>query len=108
LRLLKRAGFYTSPADEWPPSMNFTVTNQRPWGAFMVTTPHLTRGIPLLQRCGIATATANDREPQPLSQADLVISVTQIHTGTTDKRDPGNRLYQRDVRSFDKKTILQT
>ena len=94
-----KGGFYTSPGammaavDEF----HIHITGLGGHGA----TPHLTRD-PVVAACGIATALQTIVSRNHYAQDDLVVSVTQIHTGTTDNVIPETAYINGTVRSFDK------
>ena len=94
-----KGGFYTSPGammaavDEF----HIHITGLGGHGA----TPHLTRD-PVVAACGIATALQTIVSRNHYAQDDLVVSVTQIHTGTTDNVIPETGYINGTVRSFDK------
>ena len=94
-----KGGFYTSPGammaavDEF----HIHITGMGGHGA----TPHLTRD-PVVAACGIATALQTIVSRNHYAQDDLVVSVTQIHTGTTDNVIPETAYINGTVRSFDK------
>ena len=55
--------------------------------------PHETRD-PVMAACGIAQAVQTIVSRNHYALDDLVVSVTQIHTGTVEQCDPRYRLYQ--------------
>lgn len=62
--------------------------------------PHETRD-PVMAACGIAQAMQTIVSRNHHAQQDLVISVTQIHTGTVDNVIPGTAYINGTVRTFD-------
>ena len=64
-------------------------------------TPHETRD-PVMAACGIAQAVQTIVSRNHFALEDLVVSVTQIHTGTTDNVVPDTAYINGTVRSFDR------
>ena len=94
-----KGGFYTSPGAMMAAVDEFHIHIKGLGGHGA--TPHLTRD-PVVAACGIATALQTIVSRNHYAQDDLVVSVTQIHTGTTDNVIPETAYINGTVRSFDK------
>jgi amidohydrolase len=95
----EKGGFYTSPGAMMAAVDEFHIHIKGLGGHGA--TPHLTRD-PVVAACGIATALQTIVSRNHYAQDDLVVSVTQIHTGTTDNVIPETAYINGTVRSFDK------
>ncbi|MCF7747904.1 amidohydrolase [Sulfitobacter sp. M39] len=95
----EKGGFYTSPGAMMAAVDEFHIYIKGLGGHGA--TPHLTRD-PVVAACGIATALQTIVSRNHYAQDDLVVSVTQIHTGTTDNVIPETAYINGTVRSFDK------
>lgn len=93
-------GFYTSPGALMAAVDTFHVHIQGLGGHAAM--PHETRD-PVMAACGIAQAIQTIVSRNHYALDDLVVSVTQIHTGTVDNVIPETAYINGTVRSFDPK-----
>lgn len=93
-------GFYTSPGALMAAVDTFHVHIQGLGGHGAM--PHETRD-PVMAACGIAQAIQTIVSRNHYALDDLVVSVTQIHTGTVDNVIPDTAYINGTVRSFDPK-----
>lgn len=96
---LEKGAFFTTPGPFMAAVDEFHVHIKGKGGHGAM--PHDTRD-PVVAACGIATAIQTIVSRNHLATQDLVVSVTQIHTGSTDNVIPETAYINGTVRTFDR------
>lgn len=96
---LEKGAFFTTPGPFMAAVDEFHVHIKGKGGHGAM--PHETRD-PVVAACGIATAIQTIVSRNHLATQDLVVSVTQIHTGSTDNVIPETAYINGTVRTFDR------